>query len=551
MSLRERQEEQLHQALLLYLQKRFPETAKVFQDEAKLQGFAGGALTRRCSSLQNAGRVTLAGAAAASQLDEDLLPRRWGATARLQAKVTSLQSQLVQQQEQIALLMAAAAGRAPAEGAAQAAKQAGDLADGKREDDEAAAARAASGEKPEKVDWVLPCAPAVYTLAGPRCPVNALAVHPLLAQLVTASDDGVLRIYHIMQGEGKFERQFKAHSVAINDVVFDASGRWCATASADMAVKVFDVQQNYEPSRTLQGHSDIVSGLQFCSLDESPRDGAGPAGFGRQASNGVLSSASSAFLFSCSRDGTVKLWALASGLCVRTFSPAPQDVFARSGSREAWIRAVAAPEKSMRAAKLFASCGNDQKVCLWRYDLGVVVREMTGHSHVVESAVFASEKMLRLLHAHKQAPPPLPNSLLDEGLLKAAEKESGTLHVLRLCGLVLFSASRDRTLRMWDAVQGVTLKVFVGHDNWVRCVILHPAGSHIVSSGDDRSVRCWNVISGACERVIAPAHSQFVTSLGFDFSSLLLASGSLDCTVKLWSCSHSQHKELANKQLKP
>ncbi|RQX67631.1 WD domain, G-beta repeat-containing protein [Toxoplasma gondii CAST] len=36
MSLRKRQEEQLHQALLLYLQQRFPETARVFQEEAQL-----------------------------------------------------------------------------------------------------------------------------------------------------------------------------------------------------------------------------------------------------------------------------------------------------------------------------------------------------------------------------------------------------------------------------------------------------------------------------------------------------------------------------------
>lgn len=52
------------------------------------------------------------------------------------------------------------------------------------------------------------------------------------------------------------------------------------------------------------------------------------------------------------------------------------------------------------------------RVCLWRYDFGVTVREMAGHSHVVEDVVFASAKMLRLLHAHKQAPAPLPSGLL-------------------------------------------------------------------------------------------------------------------------------------------
>ncbi|KYF39113.1 WD domain, G-beta repeat-containing protein, partial [Toxoplasma gondii ARI] len=64
----------------------------------------------------------------------------------------------------------------------------------------------------------------------------------------------------------------------------------------------------------------------------------------------------------------------------------------------------------------------------------------------------------------------------------------------------------------------------VGHDNWVRRVVLHPGGSHIISCSDDRSIRCWNILSGACERVLSSAHSQFVTCLGFDLSTQLLAS---------------------------
>ncbi|PHJ16150.1 wd g-beta repeat-containing protein, partial [Cystoisospora suis] len=346
-----------------------------------------------------------------------------------------------------------------------------------------------------------------------------------------------------------------------------------ASASSDLGVRVYDVQQNYEPVRTLQGHEDIVSSIKFCTLggpspgDSSPSSVLHASGglFHRQSSNGVPSSLgasatssapgtdsqlysplSSLFLVSGSRDGTVKLWNVGAGLCLRTFSSASGgDTLGGVGTREGWIRSVSVPDDDLKAAKVLASCGNDQKVCLWRYDFGVTVREMTGHSHVVEDVVFASAKMLQLLQAHKQAPAPLPSGLVDEALLREKEKASGgELHVLRQAGLVLFSSSRDRTLRMWDATQGTTMKVFVGHDNWVRRVILHPAGRHIISCSDDRSVRCWNVISGACERVLSSAHTQFVTCLGFDCTSYLLATGSLDRSVKLWSCSRSQQAEL-------
>ncbi|PHJ15163.1 wd-40 repeat, partial [Cystoisospora suis] len=237
MSLRERQEEQLHLAVLLYLQKRFPETAKVFQEEAHLQNVspttsgggstAGGSTAGRSLLSGSGGPAGISLSSSPLEIDADLLPRRWGATARLQAKVTTLQNQIQQKDHQLAVLMAASAGRT--------ASGEGDLAGGgggglKKV---GTSMHAGGGENTSEGGrgggdaFVLPIAPAVYTLGGQqRLPVNALAVHPFISQLVTAADDGVLRFFHIMRSEGKFERQLKAHTAAINDVVFDASGRW-------------------------------------------------------------------------------------------------------------------------------------------------------------------------------------------------------------------------------------------------------------------------------------------------------------------------------------
>lgn len=132
------------------------------------------------------------------EIDGDLLPRRWGATARLQAKVTTLQNQIQQKDNQLAVLMAASAGRT--------ASSEGDLAGpggggGLRKAGTSVHAGGGGGETTSEGGrvggeaFVLPIAPAVYTLAGQqRLPVNALAVHPFISQLVTAADDGVLRV---------------------------------------------------------------------------------------------------------------------------------------------------------------------------------------------------------------------------------------------------------------------------------------------------------------------------------------------------------------------
>lgn len=49
---------------------------------------------------------------------------------------------------------------------------------------------------------------------------------------------------------------------------------------------------------------------------------------------------------------------------------------------------------------------------MWRPDFSNFVRELVGHEHVVESVTFATEEMLRYLHNHRKAPPPLPISML-------------------------------------------------------------------------------------------------------------------------------------------
>lgn len=134
-------------------------------------------------------------------MDADLLPRRWGATARLQAKVTTLQNQLQQKDSQLALLMAASAGRTASSEGGELAAAAGGGGGLKKIGTSQNGGGGGGGELTSEgrggggESFVLPIAPAVYTLGGQqRLPVNALAVHPFISQLVTAADDGVLRV---------------------------------------------------------------------------------------------------------------------------------------------------------------------------------------------------------------------------------------------------------------------------------------------------------------------------------------------------------------------
>src|SRR5882757_1531534 len=57
-------------------------------------------------------------------------------------------------------------------------------------------------------------------------------------------------------------------------------------------------------------------------------------------------------------------------------------------------------------------------------------------------------------------------------------------------GTHIATASRDRTVRIWDAETGAAVgNPLKGHSGWVRSVAYSPDGRHIISGSDDSSIR--------------------------------------------------------------
>ena len=100
----------------------------------------------------------------------------------------------------------------------------------------------------------------------------------------------------------------------------------------------------------------------------------------------------------------------------------------------------------------------------------------------------------------------------------------------------LLSASRDKTIKLWDVVGSVCLFTFTGHDNWVRSLCEHPNGKYIVSCSDDKSIRFWDLKTGLCQKKLINSHEKFVVAISMSPKCKMLASGSNDLTIKIWEC---------------
>lgn len=63
-------------------------------------------------------------------------------------------------------------------------------------------------------------------------------------------------------------------------------------------------------------------------------------------------------------------------------------------------------------------------------------------------------------------------------------------------GMMIASASKDRTVRLWNSNTGELIRVLSGHTSEVNCLSFSPDGRTLASASDDRTVRIWDVETG-------------------------------------------------------
>ncbi|KAI2601806.1 dynein regulator [Hypoxylon sp. NC1633] len=113
-----------------------------------------------------------------------------------------------------------------------------------------------------------------------------------------------------------------------------------------------------------------------------------------------------------------------------------------------------------RGGTLLASCSSDLTIKLWDpSDEYKNIRTLPGHDHSVSAVRF------------------IPSGA-------AGAPSSGNL---------LVSASRDKTLRIWDVSTGYCVKTIRGHADWVRDVCPSPDGRYLLSCGNDQTTRLWDI----------------------------------------------------------
>ncbi len=111
-------------------------------------------------------------------------------------------------------------------------------------------------------------------------------------------------------------------------------------------------------------------------------------------------------------------------------------------------------------------------------------------------------------------------------------------------GRYLLSASKDSTVRLWDARSIDTIDTFYGHTSNVWAVSFIPDGKIFASGSVDKSVRLWNV-DGTFRQELK-GHEDTVYGVSFSADGTKLVSASKDKTVRIWDSQTGKLLHLLN-----
>ena len=209
-------------------------------------------------------------------------------------------------------------------------------------------------------------------------------------------------------------------------------------------------------------------------------------------------SADGRWLFSGSGDRTIRAWDLAANTCAAALT-----------GHSDWVRALAI---SADGRTLFSGAG-DYLIKSW----DVSEAALRAHAEHLDG-----DRALATLEGHV------------DWVLALALAASGT---------VLYSGSRDKTIKAWRVADGACLLTFEGHSRLVTSLALARNDAMLYSGSGDHTIRSWRTDDGSC-LTCYQGHWDWVSCLVLSADDQSLYSGSEDKYIRKWRVgAAAQHAE--------
>ncbi|MBN2089403.1 AAA family ATPase [candidate division KSB1 bacterium] len=419
--------------------------------------------------------------------------------------------------------------------------------------------------------WEISSCTEIKTLYGHQDNVNCITFSPDGKLLASGSSDSTVRIWNVTTGHQIYKFSFfnsrvncvsyspdgkllaigtannlihiwdpvkikkiftlKKHKAEVINLAYSPDGKLLASASLDQTIILWNTT-NGNQIRSFDGHSDFVTSLAF-----SP-DGK--------------------ILVSGSFDKTIRFWSIESGIEIRTFngfneyitcvSFNPYGNIIASGSTNSMIRvwdvAFSQENRTLKGhddsinkvvfspnGQLLASASTDKTVRIWEVSSGREIYTLKGHVVNAKSLHFFDDQKLMSVDNWDRT---IRLWDLSSGQILFAYRLKYYIEepVFNHDGKILASACSDHKIRLWSTATGKEIFVDDIKSKDTPKLAISMDGEKIAFN-QGTEILVWNVKTHQ-EIFRLKGHTRRITSLKFNPSGKILASGSYDETLRLW-----------------
>ncbi len=413
--------------------------------------------------------------------------------------------------------------------------------------------------------------------------VTGIAFSPNSRTLVSAGDDGTIRVWDAIRGRSLGQPIVVHH--AVSSLSLSADGHVLAVGSATGTVQLWDFRQRHWLGPPLSVGSVTVRTLAFSpdskllatGDDDSNvvvRDVLHHRPFGSTLRHqwGVVSAVSFSpngkTLVSAGDDHTIRLWDVATGFpeavltghsdFINALAISPDGTLLASASNDGTFRlwdlrhgrALGTPLTTFAGSETSVSFSPDGRtlavgagngtVQLWdvarRQPIGPAMQSGTAVLHMTfspDGSTLASSSGSAILLWRLARLQPLATSLVGH---------TDVAYTLAFSpdGHTLFSGSWDQTIRRWDGVRGRSVGLPLrGPTSGINSVAVSPNGRLLAAACSDGSVWIWDLGHGQDLGSVQASMAPGIQAMVFSPDGKLLATGSDDHTVQMWTVTRS------------
>ncbi len=338
-------------------------------------------------------------------------------------------------------------------------------------------------------------------LTDHRLGINALALSRNGLWAISGSDDRSIKRWSVP--ENRVEYTWHGHMGSIEVLILSPDELYVFSGSKERSIKQWDislqwdeVQQQFTATnascvQTLVGHTGEVRALA-CSHDGK-------------------------WLFSGSKDNTVRRWDLSTGACVSIWSEHAEVVTSIALSAD---------------DSLILTGSYDKKLKRWETLAGQCWVVNQGHSASINQLVL-SEDSATLLSAAKDSSIKRWAINNEQCTMSWQVGVSTTKLIVNTDATWALGTALNGEITRYDLATGAILNTYLGHQGTITALAICTNNISFFSSSEDKTIKFW-LINGECVETW-DAHKDTVTSLISGLNNLLFYSGSGDGTIRCWN----------------